>query len=73
MVEWLTNPTEWECAPDDIELISIIDNDVFVYRFRVLDSRCGSGQWIAGLADDLFTAIFSPSLPHLRRSMLSGC
>jgi hypothetical protein len=60
MVEWLTNPTEWECAPDDIELVASIDNNQFLYRFRVLGSRCGAGEWIVGLAGRLTYSDLQP-------------
>ncbi len=69
MVEWLTNPTEWECAPDDIHLVTRINPDEFLYRFRVLGSRCGAGEWVAGSAVALPIAIFSPWPPHLRRDV----
>jgi len=57
MVEWLTNPTEWECAPDEIELMSIIGNDVFVYRFRVEGSR----PWAAGISGRVVFSDFQPA------------
>ena len=60
IVEWLTNPTEWECAPDDIELMSIIGNDVFVYRFRVEGSR----PWAAGFPDVLLQRFPSCRFSH---------
>ena len=60
MVEWLTNPTEWECAPDDIEPVTRINPDQFLYRFRVLGSTCGAGEWIVGLGGRLTYSDLQP-------------
>jgi hypothetical protein len=61
MVEWLTNPTEWECAPDNIELMDIIGNDVFIYRFRVEATGWLPDEWIAGIAGRLTYSDFQPA------------
>lgn len=42
MVTWLTHPNEWECAPDEMDLIGIVDNDIFVYEFST-----NHGHWSA--------------------------
>jgi RNase P/RNase MRP subunit p29 len=57
MVEWLTNPTEWECAPDEIELMDIIGNNVFVYRFRIEASR----PWTVGISGRVVFSDFRPA------------
>jgi hypothetical protein len=51
LVEWLIHPTEWECAPDDVELLDKV-NDLFVFQFR---TRLGYHPasdfgWVAGIA-----------------------
>lgn len=57
LVTWLTHPNEWECAPDEVERLGIVDRDVYVYRFRTHEEHWTSRHgWVAGIAG---RAIFS--------------
>ena len=51
LVSWLTHPNEWECAPDEIELMGVVDEDVYVYQFRTNEGHWTSRDgWVAGIA-----------------------
>lgn len=51
MVIWLTSPNNWECAPDDLELMDIVDGDIYVFRFRTQPGHPLSHYgWLAGIA-----------------------
>jgi hypothetical protein len=60
MVSWLIYPTEFGCAPDEIELMHVaaIDTeteegliDYYVFRFRTLEPHWGAKDgWLAGVS-----------------------
>lgn len=58
MVEWLVYPTELGCAPDEIELISVVDigtderpMDYYLFRFRTFPPHWAADKgWMAGLS-----------------------
>jgi hypothetical protein len=79
LVEWLIHPTEWECAPDDIELLDIV-GDVYLFQFRTrLGYHWSSDQgWVAGIANSQYAfSDFQPAAlvateEHVRRMLNQG-
>ena len=63
LVEWLIHPTEWECPPDEIELMDRVD-ELYVFQFRTRPGYHWSSNygWVAGIAaDDLAFSDYQPS------------
>jgi len=50
LVEWLIHPTEWECAPDDVELLGEF-GEVYVFQFHTRPGYHASSErgWLAGI------------------------
>jgi hypothetical protein len=50
LVEWLIHPTEWECAPDDVERMAAV-GEIYVFQFRTrLGYHWSSAHgWVAGI------------------------
>lgn len=76
LVSWLTHPNEWECAPDEIELMDVVDKDVYVYRFRA-DGRTRRDGWMAGIAgratfSDFRDAASADAAGHARRMLVQA-
>ena len=75
LVSWLTHPNEWECAPDEIKLMGVIDDDVFVYQFRTDEGHWSSRDgWVAGIGgratfSDFQAADSSNPEEHARRML----
>ena len=75
LVVWLTHPNEWECAPDEIELIGTVEDDVFVYQFRTHEghwsSRVGLTVGISGrhTFSDFRAADSAPVEEHASRML----
>jgi len=62
LVMWLTGPSEWECAPDELELLDVIDGDIYVYRFRTEEGHWLSPQgWLGGIAGRATFSDFKPA------------
>jgi hypothetical protein len=76
LVEWLIHPTEWECAPDDVELISEV-GDVYVYQFHTRPGYHWSSEegWLAGIGtveagfSDFQPAVLFDADEHARRML----
>ena len=53
LVEWLIRPTEWECAPDEVELLAAVGS-VYVFQFHTRPAYHPSSNqgWLAGIATD---------------------
>jgi len=61
MVEWLVHPNQWECAPDEIELLGIVDRDVWVYGFRTDEGHWSSRNGrVAGISGRVVASDFKP-------------
>jgi hypothetical protein len=74
LVEWLVHPTEWECAPDDVELLDIVDG-FHVFQFHTWPGGHPSSEhgWVAGIASedaafsDYEPAVLTSADEHARR------
>lgn len=76
LVSWLTHPNEWECAPDEIALMGVVDEDLYVYQFRTHEGHWTSRDgWVAGIAGRAtfsdYTAADSASAEEHARRMLA--
>jgi hypothetical protein len=62
MVDWLTSPEGWECAPDRLHLLEIVDDDIFVYAFSTAGGHWSSNQEpMAGIAGRETFSDFRPA------------
>jgi hypothetical protein len=75
LVAWLTHPNEWECAPDEIELVSDFGEDLFLYQFRTTGNhRTSRLGWVAGISgrvtfSDYHSAGTADPAEHARRML----
>jgi hypothetical protein len=62
MVTWLTSPEGWECAPDTMNLIDIVEDDIFVFEFCTDEGHWSASEgMVAGIAGRETFSDFKPA------------